>query len=251
MTDGELAVIGLGSAGSMALWQAAKLSGRSAARRVRGTDPRPRPQRRGRGLPAVPHDVPGAARPHPRPRELAAVVAGARVRIGAGDPHPVRRPLHRRPERRLHRRDAAQRRGDGRAAHAAGRRGAARPVSPTPSGRRRRGGVRPARGLPADRPGGALGRRGRRERGCAGPDVDTRRRTARGLARRARGVRLVELDVRARHRGGGRVVAAPAAGPGRRRRRTPPDLPHLVPRPRARELHARPLPDLHPDPGRG
>src|SRR5215218_1539226 len=27
MTDGELAVIGLGSAGSMALWQAAKLSG--------------------------------------------------------------------------------------------------------------------------------------------------------------------------------------------------------------------------------
>jgi sarcosine oxidase len=53
VTDGELAVIGLGSAGSMALWKAAKLSAGVPGGSSR--EPRARSQCRRRRLPAVPY----------------------------------------------------------------------------------------------------------------------------------------------------------------------------------------------------
>jgi hypothetical protein len=165
-------------------------------------------------------------------------------------PVPPLTSLRRRPQRRLLPGDPAQGAGDGRAAHRAGRRGTECPVSAAPRERRRRRDLRSSLGFPAHGPGGARGHRGRRGRGRASPHLDTDRRGGRGPERRAGGVRLVELDVQARHPGGGRMVGTPAAGRVRRRRRTPPDLPHLVRRARARKLHARAVPDLLRDQGR-
>ena len=245
MSDGQLAVVGVGSVGSMALWQASKLG--IAAVGFEAHVPGASAQRRGRRQPPVPDDVPRGAQPLPCAPAGRAPLAGARGGVRAGDPDPVRWPVDRRGGRALRAGAAGLDPAHRRALRGPRPRRDGAPLSPAPAVG---GGVRHPRHagrLPPDRSCRVVRRgRGPGERG----DGRQERADPRGHGGGRRGAdrdRHRQLDVRPGDRGvgqrfGGGATALPAEAGAPEA-----DLPDLVRRPRRQAVRPRGVPDLHPD----